>query len=284
VARGSGGSRPRRSPARTPTCWIRSCPGCRSRSAGRGTGGQGVPRQPGNPPGAGPRPRPLESWQKWSFPISPPARTAVRWPAGGRCARGGGSAGSHWPAGRSWPGPGPGGEPRCEVELTEIRTPGQHWWTLGFEATGPAGLLRSELQATAALVFAQPCPVAWNPARMTPGPMRSGWASGRAAPATPAPERQGRYYRHRSHRGCQALPAHGRSQVRSDQLAAGRQHSAWPVIRGNAPASAVGHDDRPVPAALSREPPPDSKPASTAAPPPRRTPAASPAASSASRT
>jgi hypothetical protein len=29
------------------------------------------------------------------------------------------------------------------------------WRTLGFEATGPAGLLRSELQATAALVFAQ---------------------------------------------------------------------------------------------------------------------------------
>jgi len=30
------------------------------------------------------------------------------------------------------------------------------WRTLGFEATGPAGLLRSELQATAAFVFAQP--------------------------------------------------------------------------------------------------------------------------------
>jgi hypothetical protein len=41
------------------------------------------------------------------------------------------------------------------VELTEIRTSGQDWWTLGFEATGPASLLRGELQATAALVFAQ---------------------------------------------------------------------------------------------------------------------------------
>jgi hypothetical protein len=38
----------------------------------------------------------LESWQKWSFPIRP---------AGGRCARGGGSAGSHWPARRSWRAP-----------------------------------------------------------------------------------------------------------------------------------------------------------------------------------
>jgi hypothetical protein len=44
------------------------------------------------------------------------------------------------------------------VELTEIRISGQDWWTLGFEATGPAGLLRSELQATAALVFAQALP------------------------------------------------------------------------------------------------------------------------------
>jgi hypothetical protein len=44
------------------------------------------------------------------------------------------------------------------VELTEVHTSGQHWWTLGFEATGPAHLLRSELEATAALVFAHPLP------------------------------------------------------------------------------------------------------------------------------
>jgi len=55
------------------------------------------------------------------------------------------------------------GEPGCEVELTEIRTRGQAWWTLGFEAPGPAGLLRSELQATAAHVFAQPLPGAAEP-------------------------------------------------------------------------------------------------------------------------
>ena len=54
--------------------------------------------------------------------------------------------------------PGLGQQPRCEVELTEVRTCGQHWWTLGFEATGPAHLLRSELQATAALVFDQALP------------------------------------------------------------------------------------------------------------------------------
>jgi hypothetical protein len=53
---------------------------------------------------------------------------------------------------------GAGQQPQCEVELTEVHTSGQHRWTLGFEATGPADLLRSELQATAALVFAHALP------------------------------------------------------------------------------------------------------------------------------
>ena len=44
------------------------------------------------------------------------------------------------------------------MELTEVHARGQDWWTLGFEATGPADLLCSELQATAALVFAQALP------------------------------------------------------------------------------------------------------------------------------
>ena len=52
----------------------------------------------------------------------------------------------------------PGKEPQCEVELTEIRTHEQDWWTLGFEATGPGSLLCSELEATAALVFANALP------------------------------------------------------------------------------------------------------------------------------
>jgi hypothetical protein len=51
-----------------------------------------------------------------------------------------------------------GHEPGCEVELTEIGTSGQDWWSLALEATGPVGLLRSQLQATAAHVFAQALP------------------------------------------------------------------------------------------------------------------------------
>jgi hypothetical protein len=44
------------------------------------------------------------------------------------------------------------------MELTEVRTGGQDWWTLGLEAAGPADLLRSALQAAAALMFAQALP------------------------------------------------------------------------------------------------------------------------------
>jgi hypothetical protein len=56
------------------------------------------------------------------------------------------------------------------VELTEVHSGGEHWWTLGFEATGPASLLRSELEATAALVFAQALPGGVQPG---PGDSRS---------------------------------------------------------------------------------------------------------------
>jgi hypothetical protein len=49
-------------------------------------------------------------------------------------------------------------ESRCDVELTEVRTRDQEWWSLGFEATGPADLLHSALAATAALVFARALP------------------------------------------------------------------------------------------------------------------------------
>ena len=101
----------------------------------------------------------MESWQKWSFPVSPlspgsggpPGWTPVRKRRSiSRFSRATGLAVA--------PAAGPGGEPRCEVELTEVRARGQDWWTLGFEATGPARLLHPVLEATAALVFAQALP------------------------------------------------------------------------------------------------------------------------------
>ena len=101
----------------------------------------------------------MESWQKWSFPCSP-LRPGSAGPAGWRPVR------KRRRISRFPPASGQleararelGQQPRCEVELTEVRTRDQDWWTLGFEATGPADLLRSELEATAAFVFAHALP------------------------------------------------------------------------------------------------------------------------------
>ena len=101
----------------------------------------------------------MEAWQKWSFAFSPPSPGSggpPGWtPVHKKRRISQFSSASGQMVARA---PGLGQQPRCEVELTEVRTRGQHWWTLGFEATGPAHLLRSELQATAALVFDQALP------------------------------------------------------------------------------------------------------------------------------
>ena len=101
----------------------------------------------------------IECWRKWSFPFGPlapndagpPAWTVVHKRrrmsrfrlAGGRLVadvaeRATGS--------------------ECGVELTEVRSGGETWWSLGFEATGPADLLRRTLEGTAALMFAKAPP------------------------------------------------------------------------------------------------------------------------------
>jgi hypothetical protein len=101
----------------------------------------------------------MELWHKWSFPFTPPSPGSGD-PPGWRLVRkrrriSRFSLASGQVVARA---PEPGQEPGCEVELTEVHTGGQDWWTLGFEATGPAHLLRSALQATAALVFAHALP------------------------------------------------------------------------------------------------------------------------------
>jgi hypothetical protein len=101
----------------------------------------------------------MESWHKWSFPFRPLSQHRAG-PSGWRpvhkrrrISRFSSASGQLVALAA-----GLGDERRCGVELTEIRTGGQDWWTLGFEATGPADLLRSELQAIATLVFAQALP------------------------------------------------------------------------------------------------------------------------------
>jgi hypothetical protein len=111
----------------------------------------------------------LESWQKWSFPFSPLSPGSAD-PPGWRLVRKTRRISRFLLASRQIVarGPGLGPQSRCDVELTEVHTSGQDWWTLGFEATGPADLLCSELQATAALVFAQALP-----GGVEPGPDQS---------------------------------------------------------------------------------------------------------------
>jgi hypothetical protein len=106
----------------------------------------------------------MESWQRWSFPFRPLSQHSAD-PASWRPVRKRRRISRFSSAGGQMVALAAGldDELRCEVELTEVRTGAQDWWTLGFEATGPADLLRSELQATAALVFAQALPSGLQP-------------------------------------------------------------------------------------------------------------------------
>ncbi len=101
----------------------------------------------------------LEFWRKWSFPYHPPGqRNAV--PAGWSAVR--------KTRRRSWfpldagedraPGVHPAAQAGCLVELTQAWVRAGSWWSLGFEATGSAGLLRAALQHAVDLMFAQALP------------------------------------------------------------------------------------------------------------------------------
>ena len=106
----------------------------------------------------------MESWQKWSFPIAPLRQDSddlAAWRPVRKMRRISRFSLASRPV--SAQAAGVGQEPQCAVELTEVRTSGRDWWTLGFEATGPDHLLRRALQATAALVFAQALPGSVEP-------------------------------------------------------------------------------------------------------------------------
>ena len=101
----------------------------------------------------------LESWRKWSFPFGPLGPYDAEpsaWSVVHKTRR---ISQFRLASGRIMAGiPGRAMEPSCTVELTEVSSGSETWWSLGFEATGPADLLRSMLQRTAALVFAQALP------------------------------------------------------------------------------------------------------------------------------
>jgi hypothetical protein len=106
----------------------------------------------------------MESWRKWAFPFGPPSQGG-RDPAGWRLVRKTRRISRFSLA--SGPirvyGQEPGEEPGCAAELTEVLSHGEAWWTLGFESVGPPHLLRSQLEAAAALVFAETLPGEMEP-------------------------------------------------------------------------------------------------------------------------
>jgi hypothetical protein len=100
----------------------------------------------------------MQHWQKWSFPLrsaGQDAREADGWRRVRKQRR---TIRFAVTGGRITSTEGPADEARCAVELTELRTQHRDWWSCGFEATGPAGSLRTGLEATAALVFARALP------------------------------------------------------------------------------------------------------------------------------
>ncbi len=113
----------------------------------------------------------IQSWQKWSFPVGPLGQDSDA-PSGWtrirkrrrlsrfRLASEGIAEGV----------PRRADEPGCTVELTEVRVRDETWWSLAFEAAGPADLLLGALQGTAALIFAQALP---GGAELGPGDCRS---------------------------------------------------------------------------------------------------------------
>ena len=114
---------------------------------------------PGNLYAAGRARGRLESWRKWSFPFGPLGPYDAEPPAWSVVHKRRRISQFRLASGRIMAGnPGRATEPSCAVELTEVSSGSETCWSLGFEATGPADLLSSTLQRTAALVFARALP------------------------------------------------------------------------------------------------------------------------------
>ena len=112
----------------------------------------------------------IQSWQKWSFPVGPLSQDDARsgWTTIGKKRRL--SRFRLGSEGIAAGVPRRAGEPGCAAELTEVRVRDETWWSLAFEAAGPADLLRGALEGTAALIFAQALP---GGAELGPGDCRS---------------------------------------------------------------------------------------------------------------
>ena len=131
----------------------------------------------------------LESWQKWSFPfspLSPGSGDPPGWrPVGKKRRISRFSLASGQIVARA---PGPGQQPRCEVELTEVHAAARTGGPSGSRRPAPPVCSAPRSRPPPRSCSPIPCPAGWNPARMTLGPTRSGSASGRVTRVTPTPE------------------------------------------------------------------------------------------------
>jgi hypothetical protein len=99
----------------------------------------------------------LEVWEKWSFPLTDapdPLLTGTSWTRVEKARRR-----------RSFRATENGiverplaeaAAPGCALELTEVTTGGEMWWTLGLEAVGPLEDLHRDLQVTAMTLINDP--------------------------------------------------------------------------------------------------------------------------------
>ena len=131
----------------------------------------------------------LESWQKWSFPVSPLRPDSGR-PPGWRPVRkrrritrfslASGQIVARSPAVRQQPG--------CVWNSPRSTRMARTGGPLVSRRPDSPACCTAHSRPPPRSCSPRPCPVVWNPASMTPGPTRSGWASGRTPTATPALE------------------------------------------------------------------------------------------------
>ena len=157
---------------------------------GQGIGGEGLPRQPREPRGTRPRPRPpgvLAEVVLSGQPVPPRQRRPARLAAGAQAA-----ADQPVPAGQRarpryppWGRAGSRGARSNSPRSAPAARTGGPW-----ASRRPARPICSAAHSRPPprSYSPTPCPAARNPARITPRPTPSGSASGRMPGATPAPE------------------------------------------------------------------------------------------------
>lgn len=102
----------------------------------------------------------LQAWKKWSFPLTASPETGASssdWVRVGKRRRIGRFS---FVDGDPVPQVSRASDnmKTCAVELTDIESREESWWTLGFEAAGDPGTRKDAIEATASLLFSELLP------------------------------------------------------------------------------------------------------------------------------